>query len=240
MKKCVKMSVSDFMSREKEHHQNSFKRVFDLSRFTFDLERYGSEKINQWREELGLEPAFLPPVDIRQFPELEQSLLSRQFLSWIEHHYISIKSGLNFYSNQNGRATTLPGVSVLIDTWDNSCDRDVLCGQIIKRLRTNNGFLKRKQRIAPYKDGYEASRRCVSAEEWNIIKPFLMQKALPKVRLERLIEALIFPRLYPYLSQRNNGGDKIWTWQEEFFKDKGERIYSGVPMAGIPDIGHLP
>ena len=121
------------------------------------------------------------------------------------------------------------GISVLIDTrlkpayqgGKQMYKNDNLCGPIVRDLR-------KKGRIEPYKEGPTSSRFGVSANEWEEqIKPALSSRTSVQERSERFIEALIIPHLYPYLPRKDDGDTATSVWYEEYFEDRGHRLYGG-------------
>lgn len=229
--------LEEILVKERQAHRNFFGHRFSLKSFRETLEKYGPEKIEEWRK-LGLEPHFLPKVVMTQDAE---------FPGWKvkpnDWYYQQVAEGRIMRQQPDGSlvvdrgAFKLEGITVLVDTrlkpeYDGGKQMfkdDNLLGPIIEQLR-------REDKIANYEYG-RSSRFGVSADEWEEhIKPELaklLNLKVSQVRLGKVIEENIIPQLYPDMPRSRDSQTDVWVWYEEYLDDRGSRLDGGDSYCGV-------
>ncbi|MDD5433199.1 MAG: hypothetical protein PHE77_00865 [Candidatus Pacebacteria bacterium] len=205
--------IDAIVAREKELHQNffgkNFAKKFDYSQFVQTLEKYGEAKFAEWKE-LGLEPHFLPSVEMSQ---------DKNFPGW------NVKPNDWFYEQVDegkilGNPCNLGGIAVLVDTrckpayqnGEQMWEDDNLLGDITNDLRE-------KGEIADYKP--RSSRFNISALEieQKIASALAVKLGLEpgQVRLEKAIESNVLPQILTDTPRAYDGETNTWLWFSDLF-----------------------
>ena len=235
--------LQSILNREHQCHLNFFGRNFNLSEFKKTLKKYGQKKIEEWQK-LGLKPHFLPDIILSQDNDLPRWKVKPENWYYQQAGKDKILHSINGKVKVDKQPYELEGITVLIETrlkpaFDNGkqmYEYDCLLGSVIMRLRKD-------EKIAKYEHGLQSSRFGVSADEWEIQIKQALAKELgfeaSQIRLERAIEANIFPQLYSYMPRRDDGNTNTWVWYEEFFGDRGDRLLGGHSgYGGLAHIGY--
>lgn len=212
------MDIARIIRKEKEAHERFFGRVFDLSKFTKDLEE-NYEKLVYW-DEYGLEPHFFPDVVMdadAKFPGWKEKPHPNFFRVAPSGmiHYLPVSL---LYSGR--KSLHLGGRSILVDMrrkpyFDNGnqkYENDILLGPVLSRLR-------KEGKIGNFI--ISESRFVVSPQEWDkTVKPVLAKQLdIPEIsiRFERIIEAHLIPQIYLQSARVNDPKTDTWVWNEEYY-----------------------
>lgn len=238
--------LDQHVAKERACHKaffgNEIVSSFDCSKFEATLKRFGQAKINEWLE-LGLEPHFLPPVEMPQ---------DATFPGWKvkpeQWFYDQVAAGKVMRLQSDGSVAVdkkalwlgdpdTGGTLVLVDTrckpsyqdGKQMWEKDNLLEPIIENLRGG-------KKIAGYDDSPASSRFGVSAEETEQqVCPALAERlgfSSAPVRSERMVEFNFVSQAYPDMPRAADGQTNTWVWFAEAFEGPAYRLFGGSSDCG--------
>ncbi len=224
-------------TKERTAHLAFFGTEFDLSEFESTLLKYGEKKIQAWSD-LLLEPHFLPRVEMDRKAEFPGWLVRPDNHSYNVVYQGKVLRQIDGKLQPDKNAHWLSGNTVLIDTrlkpnyesGRQMYENDYL-GPFLAELREAG-------KISRYDYGDQSSRFGVSADEWEEqVKPVLSKDkrfefGQDQWRFERAIEANVIPQIYLHMSRKNNGYTSTWSWYEEYFGGRSDRVIGGHSVCG--------
>lgn len=245
--------IEEIVFAEKAVHLAFFGKAtasgFDYSKFEAVLRRYGQAKMQEWAA-LGLQVAFLPPVEMRRdasFPGWRVKPEKWFYEKAAEGKVWKRQPGGEFALDNKPLWLGDPAGGTII-LFDTRCKPNYNEGKQMwpddEFLSPIMGGLRKEGKVVKYEYGPQSSRFGISAEEieqsvWPAVASLLGLKP-EQVRSERVVEFNYLSQAYPVPRSKDDGETNTSIWFAEGFEGGQDRFCGGLSVyGGLAHVGYF-